>query len=203
LAAYGITYPILTQTQQTAIDARGGPSQALVVFNQQVNASGLLSVNGIEFNWVQPLDYLLERYGLKGFGFSANATIIEQNGNGGTPAVAMGVPNYTYNLVGYYESDGAMLRLAYVNYAGTIESGTNQNGITAARLYGDPYAQLDLSASYKMSTLIGELPSDPEITVDVLNLTNSTQRDYFQYLRATYSYYRPGSTVLFGMRGAF
>ena len=203
LAAYGITYPILTQTQQTAIDAHGGPSQALVVFNQQVNASGLLSVNGIEFNWVQPLDYLLERYGLKGFGFSANATIIEQNGNGGTPAVAMGVPNYTYNLVGYYESDGAMLRLAYVNYAGTIESGTNQNGITAARLYGDPYAQLDLSASYKMSTLIGELPSDPEITVDVLNLTNSTQRDYFQYLRATYSYYRPGSTVLFGMRGAF
>jgi TonB-dependent receptor len=203
LAPYGITYSILTQTQQTAIDARGGPSQALVVFNQQVNASGLLTVNGFEFNWVQPLDYLLERYGLRGSGFSANATFIEQNGSGGTPAVAMGVPSYTYNLVAYYESEHAMLRLAYVNYGATIESGTDQNGITAARLYGDPYAQLDLSASYKLSKLIGDLPSNPEITVDVLNLTNSIQRDYFQYSRATYSYYRPGSSVLIGIRGTF
>ncbi|MDR3526347.1 MAG: TonB-dependent receptor [Rhizomicrobium sp.] len=203
LAAYGITYATLTQTQQTAIDARGGPTQAVVVFNQQVNASGLLRVKGFEFNWVQPLDHLLERYGLKGFGFSANATIIKQNGSGGTPAVAMGVPNYTYDLVGYYESERAMLRLAYVNYAGTIESDTNQNAITAARVCGDPYAQLDLSASYKLSQLIGDLPSNPEITVDVLNLTNATQRDYFQYSHATYSYYKTGSSVLFGIRGAF
>lgn len=203
LAPYGITYATLTQTQQTAIDARGGPSQALVVFNQQVNASGLLRVNGFEFNWVQPLDYLLERYGLTGFGFSANATFIDQNGSGGTPAVAMGVPNYTYNLVAYYESEHAMLRLAYMNYGATIESGTDQNGIAAARLYGDPYSQLDLSASYKLSKLVGDLPSNPEITVDLLNLTNSSQRDYFQYSRATYSYYKPGSSVLFGIRGTF
>jgi TonB-dependent receptor len=203
LTAYGITYAILTQTQQTAIDAHGGPSQAVVVFNQQVNASGLLTVNGLEFSWVQPLNFLLAPYGLPGFGFSANATIIGQNGSGGTPAVAMGVPNYTYNLVGYYEQDGLMVRLTYVDYASSIETSTNQNSIAAARLYGDPYAQLDLSASYKLSRLFGALPGDPEVTLDVLNLSNSTQRDYFQYQRATYSYYKPGSSVLFGIRGAF
>jgi hypothetical protein len=47
------------------------------------------------------------------------------------------------------------------------------------------------------------LPGDPELAVDVLNLTNATQRDYFQYPRATYSYYKPGSSVRFGVRGTF
>jgi TonB-dependent receptor len=203
LAAYGINYTTLNDTQRTAIDTRGGPAHATVLFNQEINASGLLTVNGLEFNWVQPLDILLEPYGLKGLGFTANVTIMGQKGRGAAPAVAIGVPNYTYNLVGYYENDGAMLRLSYVYYGQTVASSANQNSITDARLYGAPYRQLDLSASYSLSEFLGRLPSDPKLTIDVQNLTGSAQRSYFQFKRATYSYYVPGCSVLFGVRGTF
>ena len=67
---YGVTFDTLTPTQQTAINSRGGPNSATVVLTQQVNASGTLKVNGLEFNWVQPLDFLFGRYlGLRGLGF--------------------------------------------------------------------------------------------------------------------------------------
>ncbi|WP_163366765.1 hypothetical protein, partial [Klebsiella aerogenes] len=59
LATYGVTYDTLTPTQQIAINSRGGPNSATVVLNQQVNATGTLKVNGLEVNWVQPLDFLL------------------------------------------------------------------------------------------------------------------------------------------------
>ncbi len=60
LAAYGVTYDTLTPTQQGAIDSRGGPAAAEVVLTQQVNADGKLTVNGLEFQIVQPLDFLTE-----------------------------------------------------------------------------------------------------------------------------------------------
>src|SRR5690606_11322135 len=44
LASYGVTYDTLTPTQQTAINARGGPGAASVVLTQQVNAEGKLTV---------------------------------------------------------------------------------------------------------------------------------------------------------------
>ena len=70
LAAFGVTFDTLTPTQQTAINSRGGPNSATVVLTEQVNASGTLKVNGLEFNWVQPLDFLFGRYlGLRGLGF--------------------------------------------------------------------------------------------------------------------------------------
>jgi len=47
LAQYGVTYATLTPTQQAAINARGGPNAASVTLNQQVNADGKLTVNGL------------------------------------------------------------------------------------------------------------------------------------------------------------
>ena len=35
---------------------------------QARNSTGLETIKGMELNWVQPLDFLLEQYGLKGFG---------------------------------------------------------------------------------------------------------------------------------------
>ena len=83
-------------------DAAGGdqraaavPNVAIVVLTQQVNASGRLTVNGLEFNWVQPLDFAQQP--LDGFGFTANFTIIDQKGEGAAPAIAIGVAPETYN----------------------------------------------------------------------------------------------------------
>ena len=62
------------------------------MLTQQVNASGTLTSNGLEFTWVQPLDFLLGRYlGISGFGFTANLTLIDQNGRARRPPIALGV----------------------------------------------------------------------------------------------------------------
>jgi outer membrane receptor protein involved in Fe transport len=57
LARYGVNYTTLSPTQEQAINLRGGPDAATVVLQEQVNASGALTVNGTEFNWVQPLEF--------------------------------------------------------------------------------------------------------------------------------------------------
>ncbi len=202
LAAYGVTYATLTPTQQAAIDSRGGPGVATVVLTQQVNASGLLYVNGMEFSWVQPLDFLLEDYGLKGFGFTSNLTLIDQKGTGAAPAIAVGVSPMTYNITGYYENDGASLRVSYVFNKGSQAATANQNGIAAAALYGDSYEQWDMSASYELSRLF-DVPGAPEITFDMINITNSKQRSYFQFPSATFTYYDPGRQIMVGLRGRF
>lgn len=203
LAAYGITYNTLSPTQQTAINSRGGPSAATVVLTQQVNATGTLKVNGLEMNWVQPLDFLLGRYlGVNGFGFNANLTLISQTGSGAAPAVATGVSPLTYNITAYYENHGVMLRLSTTFNQGSINSGTNQNGITAAALYNDDYQQWDFGGSLDLAKIF-DMKALPELTVDVQNITKAQQRSYFQFENAAFTLYQPGRQVMFGLRGRF
>lgn len=203
LSQYGVTYSTLNPTQQAAIDSRGGPNNATVVLTQQVNATGTLKVNGLELNWVQPLDFLLDRYlGLKGFGFNANLTLISQSGSGAAPAVATGVSPVTYNLSAYYENRGVSLRLSTTFNQGNVISGANQNGITNASLFVDDYQQWDFSSSFDLNEILGAKHL-PEITVDVQNLTKSSQRTYFQYSNAAYYVFNPGRVVMIGLRGRF
>lgn len=202
LATYGVTYDTLSPTQQTAINARGGPGTATVVLNQQVNASGTLKVNGLEVNWVQPLDFLLGGLGLNGFGFNANLTLLEQTGSGAAPAVAVGVSPVTYNLTGYYEQGGFSLRLSTTFQKGTLTSDPNQNGIALARLYSDDYQQFDLSASIDFAEIL-DMKWAPQLTLDVQNLTKRNQRSYFQFENAAFTLYNPGRQVMIGLRGRF
>lgn len=218
LAQYGIMYSTVTPTQQTALQARGCTSDTncntTVVIQKQVNAQGLLTVNGIEVGISQPLDFLLEDYGLKGFGINANLTIVDQKGSGAAPAIATGVAPFTYNLIGYYENHGLSARLSWTYTDRTYASGSNQNGIClpssaaagcpgGAYIFGAPYGQLDLSTSFKLSELFGDLPSDPEVTFDVQNLTKAKLRSYFQYPSAPFTVYNQGSLIMFGLRGSF
>ena len=63
LAQFGVTYQTLNATQQTALNGRGCTSDAncpaTITVTQQVNEPGILVVNGMEFDYVQPLDFLL------------------------------------------------------------------------------------------------------------------------------------------------
>ncbi|MBP7335511.1 TonB-dependent receptor [Niveispirillum sp.] len=199
LAAYGVTYDTLSPTQQAAINSRGGPGTATVVLQQQVNAEGRLTVNGMEFNWVQPLDFLLEDI-VPGLGFLANATIIDQKGKGAAPAVAIGVADYTYNVTGYYEHGGISARISQTFTKGSQSSGTNQNGIPAAALFSDDYRQWDFSSSFDLNELTG-YTGMPQLTFDVTNLSNAKQRSYFQFENATFTQYTPGRTFMIGLRG--
>lgn len=199
LAAYGVTYDTLSPTQQAAINSRGGPGTATVVLQQQVNAEGRLTVNGLEFNWVQPLDFLLEDV-VPGLGFIANATIIDQKGKGAAPAVAIGVAEYTYNATAYYEHGGVSARISQTFTKGSQTSGLNQNGIPAAALFSDDYRQWDFSSSLDLNEITGSTGL-PQLTFDVTNFTNAKQRSYFQFENATFTQYTPGRTFMIGLRG--
>jgi hypothetical protein len=176
---------------------------ATVVLNKQVNADGRLTVNCLEFNWVQPLDFLLADFGLDGFGFTANYTFVDQKGEGQVPAVAVGVAPETYNATFYYEKNGISARLSTTFAEGSVASGLNQNGIANAALFNDDYEQWDFSSSFDFSTMFGWSDFVPQLTVDVINLFDEEQRQYFQFPNATFTQYQAGRTVIVGLRGKF
>jgi TonB-dependent receptor len=202
LAQYGFNYNTLSPTQQTALNLRGGPDAATVVLTEQVNASGALTVNGFEFNWVQPLDFLLDRFGLNGLGFQANYTLVDQFGTGAAPAVALGVAPHTYNVTAYYEHGPVMARLSTVYNKGSQIANLNQNGITNAALFSADYRQWDFSSSLDLSKTFG-WSHEVQLTADVLNIFQSRLRTYFQFSNATFTQYDPGRQIMVGVRGRF
>lgn len=204
LAQYGVTLESLGQGQRDAVNGRGGLN-APVQLNQTVNASGRLTINGLEFNWVQPLDFLLGGIGLEGFGFTVNYTIIDQKGSGAAPAIAIGVPPETYNATVYYENHGVSARVSVTSAEGSQGSGpnSNQSQITGAELFGTDYTQWDFSSSFDFSSLFDWSDVVPKLTIDVINITEAVRRSYFQYENAPYSQYDSGRTVMVGLRGSF
>jgi TonB-dependent receptor len=220
LSQFGITYNTLNATQQQALTGRGCTSDtscsATVTVTQQINAPGMLTINGMELDYVQPLDFLLDDYGLHGFGFTANATILDQRSSGSAPAFATGVAPFSYNLTGYYDNNGVSLRLSYVWNDRTYGSASNTQSLClpnaqaqaagcpqGAYIFSAPYGQGDFSSSYRLSNLLGDVPTDPEVTFDVQNLFRSKLRTYDQFTNATHSYYNQGLIILFGLRGTW
>lgn len=200
LSQYGITYDTLNPTQQIAINSRGGPGAAQVQLTSQVNVPNKLTINGLEFQWVQPLDFITKHIGVTGFGFNANATLVDQTSDG--PAQAFGVAPFTYNITGYYEKHGVMLRVATTSRRGSQNSGAAQNGIPSAALFGTDYTTYDFSSSFDLDKIFG-LTGAPQLTVNVANFTDATLRSYFQFENATFTQYKPGRQFLIGLRGTF
>ncbi|RKE53797.1 MULTISPECIES: TonB-dependent receptor [unclassified Sphingomonas] len=200
LSQYGITYDTLNPTQQIAINSRGGPGTAQVQVTSQVNVADKLTINGLEFQWVQPLDFLTKNIGITGFGFNANATVVDQTSKGA--ATAFGVAPFTYNITGYYEKHGVMLRVSTTSREGSQNSGAAQNGIPAAALFGTDYTTYDFSSSFDLDKIFG-FAGAPQLTVNVANFTNATLRSYFQFENATFTQYKPGRQFLVGLRGTF
>jgi TonB-dependent receptor len=208
LAQYGVTFDTLNATQQTAILSRCGCTASntsainaqTVILSQPVNASGILTINGLEAAWVQPLGQWFAP--LEGFGYSANYTYIKQKGTGAAPAIALGVPKTTWNLTAFYEKNGWSVRLSDTYRDGSQASLANQNGITAAALFNESYEQVDFSASVDLKKAFG-LSRDIEVTLDGTNLTNAEQRQDFQFSNAPNWYYKAGTTWAIGVRGKF
>jgi TonB-dependent receptor len=201
LAAYGITYESLTPTQQGSLDARGGASGATIVTTSQRNASGLLKVQGLELGWTQPLDKILP---WRGFGFSETLTMINQkaSGEGSVGFVALGVPKKSNNFQVYYENHGLLARVTHTYSQGSQNSGLNQNGIPNAALFGDDFKQVDLSTQFDLAEIM-DRDDLPTLNFDVVNLTDTTRRSYFQFPNATFTSYKPGRTFAVGLRMKF
>jgi hypothetical protein len=108
----------------------------------------------------------------------------------------------TYTLTGYYEDNGLSARLTYTYNEGSQGSGTNQNGIPAAAIFGRDYTQLDFSGSVDLGKIFGQKYL-PTLVLNVINITKESQSSYFQFENATFNEYNPGRTVLVGIRGRF
>ncbi|WP_407352810.1 TonB-dependent receptor [Luteimonas sp. R10] len=194
----GILFDDLTEGQQGAIMARGGPDAATVNVQQQVNADGSLDLRGYELIWVQPLDFMLE-----GFGFMANHTKLKLEPEGQDAdrlaGNVFGVAPKLWNGTVYWENDIASVRLSY-SWADDLDAtGPNQQGIPYAQLKGEARGQFDLSASYTLQNVW----SSPQITLNVINITGEERRSNFHWPNAVNDYYDPGRTILLGVRGTF
>lgn len=228
LAQFGITYDTLVTTQQQALQARWGCSSqatcataATILVSEPENVSGILSIDGVEFNWVQPLDFLTDRYlGLQGFGWTANVTVLDTSSSGSAPIHPGGVASLTYNVTGYYENNGYMMRFQYNWVDKSYQTGsTNNQGVClpnssfstgtfnqcpqGAYIFNAARGELDMSASVKLSKFFQELPSDPELIFEIQNLNDAPLVTYNQFPNAVHSYYDPGRVFFFGMRGTF
>ena len=201
LASYGVTYDSLTATQQQAINSRGGPTQATVVLTRARNAGGILHIQGLELGWVQPLDKWLP---IRGFGLSDNVTLTHQkaSGEGTNGFIALGVPKKTNNATVYYQNYGYSVRFSHSYADGSQVATANQNGITNAALFVDPYKQLDMSSSVDLEEVL-DRKGWPTLTFDIVNLARASQRTYFQFSNATFTQYDPGRTFSLGLRMKF
>lgn len=194
----GIPFDTLVDSQQQAINSRGGPNVATVNVQQQVNADAELEIQGLEVIWVQPLSFLFE-----GLGFMANYSKLDIS-TIGKDAKALagnvyGVAPSLWNATAYWENDVASVRLSYNWQEGAVGTGPNQQGIPFAQLYGEDRGQLDLSASYTLTNIT----SSPQIYFNVQNITNEERRSYFAYPNAVNDMYDPGTTYMVGIRGTF
>jgi TonB-dependent receptor len=199
LAQFGVTLDSLGAGQRDAVLNRGG-NAAPVQLNQTVNASGKLTINGLELNWVQPLDFLIQ-----GIGFTANYTFIDQTGEGAAPAIAVGVPPETYNATLYYENHGVSARVSVTSALGSQGSGpnSNQSQITGAELYGVDYRQVDFSASFDLSEMFGWNEFVPQLVIEGINVTEEKRRTNFQFSNAVFSEFDSGRVIMVGLRGSF
>jgi TonB-dependent receptor len=198
------TLPVATQTGiQNIANAQCGcttgvVNNALVRVDQRFNTDELITLDGIEVTYVQPLDFLL-----KGAGVSINYTHIKQKSEGGLPgapsSAITGLSPFTYNVTAFYENFGFSGRVSWSVRDSFIEFlGNNENNLA-----GDNYAQkrsyLDASFSYKLP-----METSLSISLELQNLTNEQLLTYFRddplTPRASFA---PGRQVLLGVSGSF
>lgn len=188
----------LTETQQEALAACGGPDVCTVRVSTRTNVQGAATLRGFEGIWVMPLDFLLN-----GLGFNASATQIDQAADD-ADSIITGISDWTYNWTGYYENERFQLRLTYYHQDGAIASGyqgyDGSGGFPARRIITADRTQVDFSASVNLPVLMG---ADLALTFDGYNITNEPVRNLFEHSDLTYDIFYPGATYTIGVRGSF
>jgi TonB-dependent receptor len=199
LDAYGLDTSDISESQQDALTACGGPSVCTVRLSTRTNVEGSAELTGWEFIWVQPLDTLVE-----GMGFNASATTIDQSAD--DPAsIITGISDWTYNWTGYYENERFQFRLTYFYQDGSINSGfqggyNGSNGFPERRIRSDDRSQIDFSSAYLLPWFED---LNLSLTFDGYNVTNEPVRNLYEHPDLTYDIFYPGATYTFGIRGQF
>jgi TonB-dependent receptor len=138
-------------------------------------------------------------FGRTGFGVQANYTYVTSptkydNGNTKDQFAILGLSN-SANLVGIYEDQKWSVRLAY-NWRDSFLAATVDGGGRAAPVYTDKYGQTDVSVGYNVNEKLS-------LQAEVINLTNSTQRQFGRTERSTLNVTQAGPRYMLGARYKF
>ncbi|WP_232824777.1 TonB-dependent receptor domain-containing protein [Algibacillus agarilyticus] len=143
-------------------------SNRTVTIKETFNSNIPIKVTGYELAVQQKLDFL--PYPWNGFGGVFNFTKVDLDEGGGQPMTR--IAPYSYNLIGYYENDGASIRLAYNWQDEKLLSA----GGTTSFLGSDARTQtaggrLDMSTSYRFGKGI-------KVNFKAINLNNRQEYEY-------------------------
>lgn len=180
-----------TQTINGVIDPNTNAAAQFQVTSQVNGPDGV--VKGLEIAWQQV-------FGQTGFGFSANATLVQTNRNFNTSDISgaafaiTGLAN-SANLVGFYDKHGFEARVA-LNWRDSylLQLGQTQGGTFGAEPVNvNAQTQIDASLSYQITkqiTIFGE----------ATNLNNSTYSTYGRFKNQPLDIYSYGRRFTFGAR---
>jgi TonB-dependent receptor len=161
------------QTINNVIDPSTG-QPAIYTVSQRINGPDA-RVSGVEIAWQHV-------FGETGFGFNANATIVNTNKPYNRNDISQSGFAVTgladsANLVGFYDKNGIEVRVAANwrdNYL--LQFGQNQNNSAfgAEPTYVNSSLQIDLSTSYQIT-------SGLNVFFEALNLTDDTQSTHGRF----------------------
>lgn len=199
LAAFGLDTSDLSDSQEDALAACGGPAVCTVQLSTRTNVQGAATLRGFEGIWVMPLDFLVE-----GLGFNASVTKINQEADD-EGSIITGISDWTYNWTGYFENELFHARVTYYHQDGAVASGfqgyDGTGGFPARRIRSDDRTQVDFSLGYSLPFFDDDL--DLTLTLDGYNITNEPVRNLFEHSDLTYDIFYPGATYTLGLRGSF
>jgi TonB-dependent receptor len=194
----GLDTSNISDSQQDALNACGGPAVCTVQVSTRTNVQGATILRGFEGIWVMPLDFLVE-----GLGFNASVTKINQEADDAT-SIITGISDWTYNWTGYYENELFQARVTYYHQDGAVESGfegyDGADGFPARRIRSDDRTQVDFAASMNLPWFDNY---GLTLTLDGYNITNEPVRNLFEHSDLTYDIFYPGATYTLGIRAAF
>ena len=116
-------------------------------------------------------------------------------------ALGFGIAPVLWNTTLYWEGERASVRLSLNHTDGFPQRarGNNEGGLNYAQYFGVDREQLDLSAGY----VFDWLPTKPQLTFNVINITDEPIENYLEFQNVPGEIYNPGRTFLIGIRGSF
>ncbi|MEN2786919.1 TonB-dependent receptor domain-containing protein [Sphingomonas qilianensis] len=185
----------LPERTRNGINAIGGQN-ALINVQQRDNSDLVINLTGYEFQYIQPLDFLL-----KGLGFNANVTHITQTLSGERPpnfnpnALLAGLAPWTYNITGYYESKAFQIRASFVHRDENLDRVCPCDNVP-----GDQYS---IATDYLDAQISFPLPFYPKaaFTIQAQNLLRQVQLSRFEKQEARpYNGSYAGRNFVVGLR---
>jgi len=127
-----------------------------------------------------------------GFGFTANATVVDSDEDEGSFGLE-GLGD-SQNLIVFYEADTWQARIAYNNREGFLRLA--DNGFNGEPVNTDTFGQLDVSASYDVNENIS-------VFIEGINVTEEELVQTGRFANQTYNIEDNGSRYAIGVRAKF